>query len=299
MNRSPSFFLACLLSLAPCAWAQYGTPASLQAELPFATDLDFAVASTPFEASAALGNTVFVPPGPSTGKRPALVLHHTCGGISEHIHRWAQAALQRGYAVLMLDTLSARGLNNDCGSPSKIPNGRWVKDQLDAVTYLAELPFVDPKAIATLGFSKGGLASTWLSSPSVAQAIRPDAVLPAATVSLYSLCALPPSKGRPQGIVILQPDAVRPLLMLMGEKDNELSPQSCLRELPLRKAAGAPVQWHVYPDTTHAWDKAEQDGFRKPSPINGETVLYRYNREATEDAMIRVFEFLQRNARPS
>ena len=87
--------------------------------------------------------------------------------------------------------------------------------------------------------------------------------------------------------------------MLMGEKDNELSPQSCLRELPLRKAAGAPVQWHVYPDTTHAWDKAEQDGFRKPSPINGETVLYRYNREATEDAMIRVFEFLQRNARPS
>lgn len=297
MNRPHAFFLACLLCLAPCAWAQYGTPATLKAELPFGSDLTFTASSNPLTPSVALGNTLFVPQGPPTGKLPAVVLHHTCGGISEHINSWAQAALQQGYAVLALDTLSSRGLKNDCASPSKIPNGRWVKDQLDAVAYLAGLTFIDPKAIATLGFSKGGLASTWLSSPSIAQAIRNDTVLPAATVSLYSLCALPPSKGRPQGIVVLQPDAVRPLLMLMGEKDNELSPQSCLLELPLRKAAGAPVQWHVYPDTTHAWDKAEQDGFSKSSPITGEVVVYRYNKEATEDAMKRVFDFLQRHVK--
>jgi dienelactone hydrolase len=85
--------------------------------------------------------------------------------------------------------------------------------------------------------------------------------------------------------------------MLLGEKDNELSPESCIRELPVRKAAGAPVEWFVYPNTTHAWDMAERDGFTKPSPINGEKVVYRYNKDATEDARLRVFDFLKRYAR--
>lgn len=275
--------------------AQYGTPSTLQAELPFGADLSFSVAQSPLTPSVTLGNTVFVPPGNVGSKSPALVVHHTCGGITEHIHRWVEAALREGYVVLALDTLSSRGLKNDCGSPSKIPNGRWVKDQLDAIAYLASLPFVDPKAISTLGFSKGGLASTWLSSTAVAQALRPGAVSPAAVVSLYVLCALPPSKGRPQGITILQQEVTRPLLVLMGEKDNELAPQSCLRELPLRKAAGAAVEWHVYPDTTHAWDKAEQDGFTKASAVNGEHVVYRYNPAATEDARKRAFDFLKRH----
>jgi dienelactone hydrolase len=86
-------------------------------------------------------------------------------------------------------------------------------------------------------------------------------------------------------------------LMLLGEKDNELSPESCIQELPVRKAAGAPVEWFVYPNTTHAWDMAERDGFTKPSPINGEKVVYRYNKDATEDAKLRVFDFLKRYAR--
>lgn len=295
MNALRFALMAGILCLAQSAWAQYGTPSTLQAELPFGTDLNFSVAPAQFTPSAVIGNTVFVPSGRVSNKHPALVVHHTCGGITEHIHRWTEAALREGYVVLVLDTLSPRGLKNDCGSPSKIPNGRWIKDQLDAIAYLASLPFVEPGAISTLGFSKGGLASTWLSSSSVAQALRPGAVFPAAVVSLYALCALPPSRGRPQGILILQQEVTRPLLVLMGEKDNELPPQSCLRELPLRKAAGATVEWHLYPDTTHAWDKAEQDGLTKVSPINGDSVVYRYNKAATEDSQKRVFDFLKRH----
>ncbi|MEY2683419.1 MAG: hypothetical protein RJA09_563 [Pseudomonadota bacterium] len=295
MNTLRFWGMVGLLCWAQGVWAQYGTPSTLQAELPFGEDLAFSVATAPFNPTAVRGNTVFVPAGHPGTQHPALVVHHTCGGVSEHIHRWTEAALRQGYVVLVLDTLTPRGLKNDCGSPSKIPNGRWIKDQLDAIAYLAGLPFVRPQAISTLGFSKGGLASTWLSNAAVAQALRPGAVSPAAVAALYVLCALPPSKGRPQGIAILQPEVSRPLLVLMGDKDNELSPQSCLRELPLRKAAGATVEWHLYPDTTHAWDKAEQDGFSKASAVNGETVVYRYNKAATEDAHMRVFDFLKRH----
>jgi dienelactone hydrolase len=286
--------LAIFVFWAACAWAQYGTPTTLQAELPYGTDLNFSVANAELTPLSILANTVFVPTGAVQEKFPALVVHHTCGGISDHIYQWSAAALRERYVVLVLDTLGPRGLKADCGSPSKIPNGRWIKDELDAMAYLATQPFVDSRYISVLGFSKGGLAATWLASPSVAAALRPGSPQVAAAVSLYALCALPTTKGRPQGAIVLQSDSSRPLLMLLGEKDNELSPESCVRELPLRKAAGAIVEWHVYPDTTHAWDVAERDGFTKTSPINGEKVVYRYSRQATEDAKLRVFDFLKR-----
>jgi dienelactone hydrolase len=244
-----------------------------------------------------MGNRVFSPARTSNEVLPALVIHHTCGGISDHIYQWSSAALQERYVVLVLDTLTPRNMKVDCGSPSKIPNARWIKDELDAVAYLATLPFVDARAISVMGLSKGGLAAAWLSSPDVATAVRPATPQLAAVVSLYALCALPPSKGRPQGAIVLQPDTSRPLLMLLGEKDNELSPESCIRQLPERKAAGAPVEWFVYPDTTHAWDMAERDGFTKSSPINGDLVVYRYNKSATEDSKRRVFDFLKRYGR--
>lgn len=282
---------------ASTAFAQYGTPASLQAELPFGNDLSFSVDPKPLVPASPLGNRVFSPARTGTEVLPALVIHHTCGGISDHIYQWTSTALQERYVVLVLDTLTPRNMKIDCGSPSKIPNGRWIKDELDAVAYLATLPYVDSRAISVLGLSKGGLAATWLSSPSVAAAVRPGTPQLAAVVSLYALCALPPSRGRPQGAIVLQPDASRPLLMLLGEKDNELSPESCIRQLPERKAAGAPVDWFVYPDTTHAWDMAERDGFTKPSPINGDPVVYRYNKGATEDSKRRVFDFLTRYGR--
>jgi dienelactone hydrolase len=277
--------------------AQYGTPASLQSELPFGTDLSFTVDTQGLMPSSPLANTVFAPMRTGKDVLPALVVHHTCGGISDHIYQWSAAAVQARYVVLVLDTLTPRGLKIDCGSPSKIPNARWIKDELDAVAYLATLPYVDARSISVIGFSKGGLAATWLSSPSVANAVRPNTPQLASVIALYALCSLPQSKGRPQGAIVLQPDATRPLLMLLGEKDNELSPESCIAQLPERKAAGAPVEWFVYPDTTHAWDMAERDGFSKASPINGERVVYRFSQEATEDSKRRVFDFLKRYGR--
>jgi dienelactone hydrolase len=279
------------------ACAQYGTPASLQAELPFGSDLRFVVSSTELTPTADMANTVFLPVGSAQEKLPALVVHHTCSGLSEHIYQWSSAALAQRYVVLVLDTLTSRGLKSDCGSPSKIPNARWIKDELDAMAFLATLPNVDGKFISVLGLSKGGLATTWLASPAIANAIGPGSPQVAAVVSLYALCALLPSKGRPQGAIVLQPDTSRPLLMLLGESDNELSPESCIKELPVRKAAGAPVEWFVYPNTTHAWDKAESDGYSKVSPINGEKVVYRFNKDATADSKLRVFDFLKRYGR--
>ncbi len=194
------------------AFAQYGTPDSLKAELTAGGDLTFATEGGTFGPSSNLANAVFVPTKTDGEKLPALVIFHTCGGISQHSRYWTEQALKERYVVLVIDAM--RGLKSDCGSPPQIPNARFIKDALDGVAHLAALPYVDVKRISILGFSKGALVANWLASSKVASTLRPGTVPIASAVSLYGFCGLGPTRGRPQGAVILQPDADRPLLML-------------------------------------------------------------------------------------
>lgn len=286
---------SCLLAvLTATAHAQYGTPASLKAELQPGNDLSYASTAQTTVDLASLGNTLYAPPGvaaQNTQKHPALILFHTCGGISAHLQYWAQEALKEGYVVLVPNGM--RGLQSDCGSPSQIPNARFLKDTLDGAAHLAQLPYVDAQRIGVVGFSKGAFVATWLASPSVAQAIAPNAPRPAAYVGLYGFCGLPPTKGRPQGAILLQPDTDRPLLMLMGGQDTETPPDSCLAMLPELQQKKAPVQWHLYPNATHCWDCQEKDGFSKIA-FNGQRVTYRFDAAVTQDSRERVFGFLGR-----
>ena len=272
------------------ALAQYGSPESLKAEMGQGEDLVFATTAKPLTESADLSNAVFLAAVNTQAKSPALVIFHTCGGISQHIRVWADAAVIRGYTVLTVDAM--RGLGSDCGSPSKISNGRLVKDALDAVAHLASLPGVDGDRISVIGFSKGGMMASWLASSNVANTLRPATPLIAASVSAYAFCGLAPTRGRPQGITIVQPDTDRPLLVLLGGKDTETPPAFCLDLLPKLQAAGKPVQWHLYPEATHAWDLAEKDGFSK-TDFKGDRVTYKYDPAVTQDTIKLVFEFLR------
>jgi len=293
MRKTRLLFMGAVLAACTVtAMAQYGTPASLKAELREGGDLSFSAEPKTFAAGASLANNLFVPEVPAGGKLPALVIFHTCGGMKLHLADWTEHALKQGYVVLVPDGL--RGLKTDCGSPPQIANARLIKDALDAVAHLARLPYVDAQRISVLGFSKGALVATWLASSSVASAVRPGTPSIASAAAVYGFCALPRTRGRPEGVQILQPDTDRPLLMLLGGKDNETPPTSCLEQLPRLKTAGAPVQWHLYPDATHGWDQSENHGFTKVA-YNGERVTYLYDKAVTEDARRRVFEFLSQS----
>ncbi len=297
MSPAKVMVCLCIVLLTTVAHAQYGTPASLQAELKPGDDLVYASTPQTTVQLSTLGNALYVPASVQSQpgqKHPALILFHTCGGISEHIQYWAQEALKEGYVVLTPNGM--RGLRSDCGSPSQIPNARFLKDTLDGATHLAKLPYVDAQRIGVVGFSKGAFVATWLSSPSVAQAIDPSAPRPAAYVGLYDFCGLPPTKGRPQGAILLQPDTDRPLLMLMGGEDTETPPDSCLTMLPELQQKKAPVQWHLYPNATHCWDCKEKDGFSKIA-FNGQRVTYRFDAAVTQDSRDRAFGFLAKALR--
>jgi dienelactone hydrolase len=288
MKRLSTLLGILALAVSGAAGAQYGEPQSLKAELPGGADLVFAKELKELGMFSSLANSVFTPAKDGV-KRPAIVVFHTCSGIRGHVRQFAEQALQSGYVVLIVDAM--RGMKTDCGSPPTIPNARLVKDALDAVAHLAGFAEVDPKRISLVGFSKGAIVAIWTASSKVADAVRPGTPPIAAAVAMYGLCAAPVSRARPQGVLALQSDTDRPLLLLLGGKDTETPPASCLERLPGLKAAGAPVEWHLYPDATHAWDERELNGFSKIA-WNGERVVYLYDEAVTNDSRKRALEFI-------
>ncbi|HXF35248.1 MAG TPA: hypothetical protein VN603_11815, partial [Candidatus Acidoferrales bacterium] len=69
-------------------------------------------------SKVALSATFTRPAG--SGKFPAMVLMHTCGGLARYIDDWAAWFVGQGYAALVIDSFGPRGVRNVCagGTPT-------------------------------------------------------------------------------------------------------------------------------------------------------------------------------------
>ena len=220
-----------------------------------------------------VANTVFKPPG--EGPFPAAVLMHTCGGLkgapNAHMKQHAQELLEAGHVVLVVDSFGPRGIDN-CAA-RLISQSAGIADAYAALAFLAAKPFVNKSRIYQVGYSWGAMVSTLLASPQSAR-MAGSSLRFAATVSHYSSCVYKSSS------LVLQ-DIDRPLLMLMGGRDQDLPAAPCFPLLDELRTAGKSVQWHVYPEATHAWDKPSLQG-------KG----YVYSPQTTADATARMLRFL-------
>ncbi len=281
--------------LATSAAAQM-SPTRLQAAAAVADDLVFPREASKISFFTSPGMALYRPDG--AGPFPALILLHACSGLKSVLRNfnntamltWAKAALKRGYVVLMVDSLEPRGVDTVCNGPQGGVNfPRGVKDALQAAAHLRGLPYVDKSRVALAGFS-------WGAAVGVAAASRlwSDTLLPGhrldAVVALYPKCStVRPPTGT--SFELVNDDVDRPLLVLMGERDNETPPEECISRLKPLKAAGAPVDWHVYPGATHCWDCDHLHGQRK-FDTQGNAIFYYYDRRIAEDSMERMFVFL-------
>jgi dienelactone hydrolase len=234
-----------------------------------------------------------------SGPFPAIVLQHQCGGLhnlrgpNRSMGTWAQAAVRQGYVVLLIDSLSQRGVDSVC---LELKNGvnfpRGVRDAMQGADYLRTLPYVHKKSIAHVGFSWGAMVAL-LGSNSNWRAVLPGSEGFSATVALYPGCfTIKPNTGAPP-FEIVQSRIDHPVLVLMGDKDIETPPDECLPKLQAAKEAGLPVEWHVFPNATHCWDCEGLNGFSKID-FRGTHLVYHFDAAVTQEAKRRVFEFLER-----
>ncbi len=249
----------------------------LRAQL--APPLDLKPVAFAAEAKESIGtftdvaNVVFKPAG--EGPFPAVVLMHTCGGLkgapNAHMKQHAQTLLAAGHVVLVVDSFGPRGFDNCAARAPATSTG--IADAYAALAHLAARPFVDKARIYQVGYSWGAFISALLASPQSAQLAGAELRF-AATVVNYGSCAFK------QSALVLN-DLDRPLLLLMGGRDAEVPAAPCFPRLDELKAAGKPVQWHVFPEASHGWDKP---GLASRG--------YVYDAQVTRDATARMMAFI-------
>jgi dienelactone hydrolase len=217
------------------------------------------------------------PDGP--GPFPAIVHLHGCGGLPDDVkrganHFWSERLAAWGYAVLVVDSFTARGINNTC-SGEAAPR---VADAIGALAWLARQTFVDASRIAVMGFSAGGIATLSIAEARDFELFENEAEHSfKAAIAFYPACR----SDNPMKM---------PTLILTGELDD-WTPAAACRATAARRTGGSAVELIVYPGTYHSFD----------SPRPGRRYFghwLEYNAAAAEHATEEVRRFLAEHLSP-
>jgi len=180
---------------------------------------------------------------------PAVVIVHALGGYRDENEGYAAAELRKsGFATLTYDSFAARGTTGAAmsGTPGYLPAG--VVDAYAALRRLAGEPRIDADRIAIIGFSFGGEVAHLTAFEPLRSALNAGPGRFAAHVAFYPAGNLGviAERGAYTGSAIL---------MLLGEKDDNLPVAKIESYLAYARAAGspAPIETVTYPGAYHAW----------------------------------------------
>jgi dienelactone hydrolase len=188
-------------------------------------------------------------PEEAKDRYPAVVIVHTIGGYRDANEGYAAAELRKsGFATLTYDSFAARettGLRMS-GSPGFLPAG--VADAYAALQLLASDPRIDVDRIGIVGFSFGGEVAHVTAFELLRSALIPGPDRFAAHVAFYPA-------GNFGAIAERGAYTGSPVLMLLGEKDDNLPVAKVESYLAYARAAGnpAPIETVTYPGAYHAW----------------------------------------------
>ena len=203
------------------------------------------------------------------GPLPAVVLLHSCLGLPKNRRAIADMIAGWGYVALFVDDFTNRGLKQTCAVD--FPSGR--PDAFAALTFLATLPYVDPRRIAAVGYSQGGDTALGIAAAPLAASsdLRFKAV-----VAFYPPCAN-------QADAALQ----APTLILVGAADEVTPAADCDSLAKAQPDGDANLSLVVYPNAAHGFDNPEFPG--------GKRVLgmwLQYDRAAADRSRAALRDFL-------
>lgn len=185
-------------------------------------------------------------PTAATGKLPAVILVHGSGGLSTGYARWAEELNSIGVATLLLDSFTGRGITNTIEDQSSLANLAMMVDAYRALDVLARHPRIDPKRIAVMGFSKGGVAAVYSSNERFRQMYAPAGIQFAAHIGMYTSCS---TRYRDDDKV-----TGKPIRMFHGTADDWTLASACHAYVERLRKASADAILVEYPGAMHAYD---------------------------------------------
>ncbi|HEX2501256.1 MAG TPA: dienelactone hydrolase family protein [Methylomirabilota bacterium] len=209
----------------------------------------FAGAPTQGRLPAQIQGVLLRPEG--AGPFPAIAMLHGCSGlrtgsgaIRAKPRFWAEHFRDLGYATLLVDSFSTRGIDEVCtGRHLLSPVRERADDARGALRYLQSRSDVRADRIGLLGWSNGAAAalSVVFDRGTVERDFR-------AAVAFYPNC----TRNYPGG-----PDfrPYAPLYLLVGALDDWTPAAPCVALVEQARARGAAVDIKVYPAAHHSFDE--------------------------------------------
>jgi dienelactone hydrolase len=207
----------------------------------------------------------------SSGPSPAVLLVPGCEGIVPARVQMAGELVRRGYIVVFVDYLAARGLQTACAG--EVTPAEVARDIGAVSAYLRTLPAVRSRAVAAIGWSLGG--SGVLATLPGAEWERQPAL--DAAVAFYPVC---------RGLQRWR--ATIPTLVLLAGLDDIAPPASC-EDLVGRSPGRNQVL--TFPDARHSFDMPDLPASAPSRAFPGRTVGF--HAEAARQAWGEVLAHLQ------
>ena len=184
---------------------------------------------------------LWLPPG--NGPFPAVVVMHSCSGITDNTRTWAGRLVGWGYAAVIVDSFGPRNQRSVCDSVDSIPTRVRAQDAHNAATYLRSLPNIQAERIGIIGFSHGGSTTLWAAIGEEIPRDRGGQPFQAG-VAYYPGCS---------GKAIVGP-YVTDVLILAAKNDTWTPADLCLKTVAARANDTRPPTIKVYPGALHSFD---------------------------------------------
>ena len=187
-----------------------------------------------------LNTQLLVPASPQPWS--VVVLPSNCTGKDDHF--WTlmvPALIQKGHAVVLLDSFSPRGFSTVCANKFQMWQEARVADAIAVLKNLQKDARIDPNKIALGGHSNGAVTAFMSSFVDSSRVIKTDALGFAAYFAVGAACDL----------TFKLPKIWAPLLIISGEKDDYTFPEPCLAEATRLQAAGNDVRFKIIQGANH------------------------------------------------
>ncbi|MEX2453959.1 MAG: dienelactone hydrolase family protein [Rhodospirillaceae bacterium] len=179
---------------------------------------------------------------------PAVILLHGAAGVlGARELTYGRQLAARGVAALVIDVFGPRR-DRASGFIDRLLNiteAMFLADAWAGLRYLAARPEIDSSRVALIGFSYGGMVTTYAAYAQVAETFGRNGERFAGHIAFYAPCIAEFEDERATGA---------PLLMIYGGRDAIVDPERCARVAAELEAGGTQVRTVVYENAVHQWD---------------------------------------------